>query len=305
MLSRSTARLLSEDTGEALTIAPRWGVHSETGLLREVLLGVPCHLAVIACNTVARTCIANGHRTSTAAAMRQHHALTGTLERAGVTCRLVDASSGLPDLAFTRDAVAMTPWGAIGLRPALAHRRGETNHVLSSLRSLGVPVAGQVEHGRVEGGDVCLVRDGLVLIAISGERTDETGARELGAIFEERGWRTLYTRIDPVYLHLDTVLTMVADDCAVACTSALPGALWEEIGELGITIVETELEDCWSLGANLLSLGGGRLVASAPSASLRATLERRGLQLIEVELGEFNSCGGGPHCLTLPLWRDA
>ena len=304
MLEHSTALFETEDCGESLVSPRRWGVRSETGRLREVLLAAPSHLTAIPCNTVARTCIAEGHRTSTAAAQRQHRGLIAALEQAGVTCRLVEARMDLPDLAFTRDAVTMTPWGAIGLRPALDHRREETNHVLACLRSLGMPIAGRVDRGRVEGGDVCLVRDGLAMIAISEERTDEAGAHALGAMFEQHGWRAIYTRIEPEYLHLDTVLTMVADDCAVACVAALPPRLVTRLDGLGISIIEAELDDCWSLGANLLSLGGGRLVASAPSPALRAALERRGLSLIDVELSEFTSCGGGPHCLTLPLARD-
>lgn len=289
--------------GLTSTSSPAWGVRSETGALHEVLVARPVHLEALPCNAAARRALADGHVSCALTALRQHRAFVAALERAGVRCREVPPSAGLVDLTFTRDPVTMTPWGAIGLSLAVEHRRGETDAVLSALKALGVPIAGRVGDGHVEGGDVCLVRDGLVAIGINGERTDEAGAHALGKLFEQRGWRVVTTRFDPAHLHLDTLLTMIGERLAVACRDALDPALLGELESLGIAIVDASLADSHRLGANLLSLGRGRVLAAAGSGALEAALRQRGIDVIAVDLGEFIRCGGGPHCLTMPLAR--
>jgi N-dimethylarginine dimethylaminohydrolase len=286
--------------------SPRlWGVDSETGRLTDLLLSPPTHLAMVPCNAVTRESLARGLSSCTASAGAEHRALVSRLEAAGVECHVVPPKAGLSDLAFTRDAVFMTPWGLIELRPSEPHRRGEAAHLVAALDRLGIESIGAVDEGKVEGGDVCLVRPGLVMIGISGERTDEAGAKALGRIFEGRGWRALYTRIDPRYLHLDTQFTLVSDDCGVACLETLETGFAETLAGLGIELLPAAPDEVDRLEANLLSLGGGRVVAPAGETRINRALRRRGYALIEVEIDQFVRCGGGVHCLTMPLARAA
>lgn len=283
----------------------RWGADSETGRLTDLLLSPPTHLAMVPCNAVTRDSLARGLSSCAASAGAQHRALVSRLEAAGVECHLVPPKPGLPDLAFTRDSVFMTPWGLVELSPSEPHRRGESAHLAGALSRLGVESLGAVEEGKVEGGDVCLLRPGLVMIAISGERTDEAGARALGRIFERRGWRALYTRIDPRYLHLDTQFTLVSGDCGVACLETLEPGFAGTMADLGIDLIPATPGEVDRLEANLLSLGGRRVVAPAGETRVNRALRGRGYDLIEVEIDQFVRCGGGVHCLTMPLARAA
>lgn len=282
----------------------RWGVDSETGRLTDLLLSPPTHLAMVPCNAVTRDSLARGLSSCAASAGTQHRALVARLEAMGVECHVVPPKPGLSDLAFTRDSVLMTPWGLVELRPSEPHRRGEAAHLAGALRRLGIESLGAVDDGKVEGGDVCLLRPGLVMIGISDERTDEAGARALGRIFERRGWRALYTRIDPRYLHLDTQFTLVSDDCAVACLETLETGFAETMAGLGIELIPATPGEVDRLEANLLSLGGRRVVAPAGDTPVNRALRRRGYELIEVEIDQFVRCGGGVHCLTMPLGRN-
>lgn len=281
----------------------RWGVASETGRLTDVLLSGPAYLEMVPCNEVTRDSLAKGLFASPGLAARQHRAFTGALEQAGVRCHFVPAVPGLADLCFTRDAVLMSPWGLIELRPAAPHRRAEPGHVAKAAAAFGAPRLGRIEEGAIEGGDICLLRDGVILIGQSGDRTDRTGARALGALFERRGWEVLHTRFDPAFLHLDTLLTMVSDECAVACTEFLEEDLLRRLGALGIGIIPASRDEVPSLGANLLSLGDNRLVTPADNVRLNAILAASGFDLILVELDQFTRCGGGAHCLSMPLAR--
>lgn len=283
--------------------AQRWGASSETGRLTDVLLSAPAHLAMIPCNAVTVENLAQGLLTCPIDAVRQHRAFAIALEQAGVRCHFVSPREGMPDLCFTRDSVLMSPWGLIQLRPSAMHRRAEANHVAAAARALGVPLYDRIEDGTVEGGDVCLMREGLVVIGFSNDRTDQAGAEALGAVFAEQGWEVICTRFDPRYLHLDTIMTMVADDCAVVFPDALEQALLTRLAELGIHLIAATAEEVRQLSANFVSLGGGKVLAARGSERLAAMLEKRGTEVIDVEIDQFTRCGGGPHCLTMPLAR--
>jgi N-dimethylarginine dimethylaminohydrolase len=283
----------------------RWGVDSETGRLSDVLLSAPAHLAMVPCNAVTRDSLARGLSSCAASAGAQHRALASRLEAAGVECHFVPPKPGLSDLAFTRDSVLMTPWGLVELRPSEPHRRSEAAHLTAVLSRRGIECLGVVGEGKVEGGDVCILRPGLVLIGISGDRTDTAGALALGRIFERRGWRAVYTRIDPRYLHLDTQFTMVSSRRGVACLDTLEAGFAATMADLGIALLPATPDEVDRLEANLLSLGGRRVVAPAGGSRINRELGRLGYEVIEVEIDQFVRCGGGVHCLTMPLARTA
>ncbi|MEA3045327.1 MAG: hypothetical protein QOH47_3165 [Sphingomonadales bacterium] len=283
---------------------PRWGVASETGRLTDVLLSAPTHLSMVPCNTVTRRSLADGLSLQPLAAAKQHRGLVAALTGAGVRCHWVPPMANMTDLVFTRDPVLISPWGLIELRPAAAHRRGEPAHVAEAVGRLGMPNLGRIEEGRIEGGDICLLREGLLLVGCSGDRTDETGARALGAMFERLGWEVIYTSFDRQFLHLDTIFTMLSPDCAVACPAALGRDLGARLGGLGIGIIPASLDEVADLGANLLCLGDKRVLAPAHNRQLNSILGRRGVEVIPVEVDQFTRCGGGLHCLTMPLARE-
>ncbi len=258
---------------------------------------------MVPCNAVTRQSLAEGLSLHPLAAARQHRGVVAALTAAGVRCHWVPPTASLTDLVFTRDPVLMSPWGLIELRPAAAHRRAEPPYVAEAVARLGAPYLGRIEAGRIEGGDICLLREGLLLVGYSGDRTDEVGARALGALFERMGWEVLYAPFDPEFLHLDTIFTMLSADCAVACPGALGSGLGAHLGSLGVGIIPATLDEVADLGANLLSLGGGRILAPAHSRQLNAILERSGFEVVAVEVDQFTRCGGGLHCLTMPLAR--
>jgi N-dimethylarginine dimethylaminohydrolase len=44
-------------------------------------------------------------------------------------------------------------------------------------------------------------------------------------------------------------------------------------------------------------------VSSEDNHRINALLERRGFKVVRVEIDQFTRCGGGMHCLTMPLAR--
>jgi N-dimethylarginine dimethylaminohydrolase len=159
--------------------------------------------------------------------------------------------------------------------------------------------------GHVEGGDICLLRPDVVIIGWSGERTDERGAECLARLFEGRGWRAILYRVDPHFLHLDTQFTVLDKNVALACVEALHWRFVAELKGLGVDLIPVTPDETLALGGNVLSLGGKRVVSPADNLRVNAELERRGFAVTPVDVDQFTRCGGGVHCLTLPLARSA
>lgn len=281
----------------------RWSVDSEYGVLRDVMLSAPAHLELVPCNTVARDAVARGMDCCPDTATGQHQALVRALGDAGVRCHFVPPVPGLADQCFTRDSTLMTPWGLLELSLAAPHRAAEPGHVARAAAAWGVPLLGTLGGDAIEGGDVCLVRPGLVAIGWSGARTSQGGATALARFFEAHGWRALVTRFHPTFLHLDTLFTMVGRNRAVACLDALEPDFVAGIQALGIDLVPVTEGEVDQLGANILCLGDGRLLSSSDNKRLNTALGRLGYQITTLTIDQFTRCGGGMHCLTMPLAR--
>ena len=295
----------SDPFGDALIVPPpiKWGVDSEYGVLKHVMVSEPHHLEMVPCNSVTKASLEGGLALCSDTAVSQHGRLIEALEREGVCCHFVPAARDLVDLCFTRDSSLMTPWGLLTLAPALQHRRPESERVRKAAQGWGVPSLGPLTEGRAEGGDICLVRPGVVAIGWSGERTDESGAEAVAALFEARGWEAIRTRFDPHFLHLDTLITMVDRHRAVACVDALDEHFLRRLRTLEIDLVPVTRDEVAQLCANILSLGQGRLVSPSANRRVNRELERLGYRVIEVDIDQFVRCGGGIHCLTMPLAR--
>jgi len=281
------------------------GCDSETGALSEVLLASPRYLEIVACNKVSEDALRSGSSSCDVRAAQQHRALRLALQTLGVSVCVVPPIAGLPDLAFTRDTSLMTPWGLIGLRPGASHRRGEVQHVIETGGRLGMPVLGRIEEGRVEGGDVCLLRPGHLVIGISEQRTNLAGAKALARYFKPRGWEVAYTAVDPDLLHLDTHFCMVDHQLALGCVEKLSSELLTLLKKLQIEVLPVTLSEVATLGCNVLALGGKRVVSSGSAPRVDDLLRRRGFVVQTVQLDEFTQCGGGVHCLTMPLARKS
>jgi len=280
-----------------------YGVDSEFGRLTRVLLSAPDHLAMVPCNSVTKEALRRGLGVDPAVAAAQHSALVETLHTADVETLVAVAAADLPDQVFARDTTVMTPWGLVGLRPGAFHRRAEVEHVLAQARAAGVPILGRIERGMIEGGDVCILRPGVVIIGVTGSRTNDEGAECLAAIFRKRGWRAMLHHFDPHFLHLDTIFTVVDEGLALGCRDVLDDAFMDEMARDGIEILPVSYKQARKLGCNVVSLGDRRVMTSVDNFDVNAQLRDRGYQLFPVDVSQFTRCGGGIHCLTMPLGR--
>jgi N-dimethylarginine dimethylaminohydrolase len=72
----------------------------------------------------------------------------------------------------------------------------------------------------------------------------------------------------------------------------------------GIELIEIPLEEVQNYACNLLAVRPGRVILSAGNPYTREQLEKRGVEVIEMEFEGGRVSGRGPVCSTLPLIRD-
>lgn len=281
----------------------RWRVEGETCRLTDVVLSPPQFLAPVPCCSVTRESIRKGLTTDQARAGRQHRELQQFLEAQGVSCHLVPPVEGMPDLSFTRDVAVTTPWGPVALNPALEHRRIEVEPFLARAAQAGARPVARITAGTIEGGDVCVARPGLVIIGCSGERTDAPGAEALATLFRHFGWEALLYDYDPHFLHLDTLFCMLDDTTALACVDVLADSFLNALRTHGIEVLPVTYKEARNLGCNILSIDGRTIVVGAGHDRIAAQLRGAGFVTHEIHISEFAACGGGIHCLTMPLRR--
>jgi len=96
---------------------------------------------------------------------------------------------------------------------------------------------------------------------------------------------------------------MVDERRALACTDVLDDGFLLQMEAQGIELLPVSYKEARKLGCNVLSLGKGRVLASAENKRVNGMLRTLGYKVIEADIGQFTRCGGGVHCLTMPLAR--
>jgi N-dimethylarginine dimethylaminohydrolase len=286
--------------------APTWSIDSETGRLRDVLLCRPDHYSWQATNAVARKTLSDARKAIDRTALEaQFDGMVAALRDAGVTCHYLDGPEAhLPYQVYTRDSSQITPWGPVITQLFRPQRRGE---YASVIRFYEATCAGPWRYstaGTLEGGDIHIIRPGLLLIGYSGERTDEAGARQFAAWFEAEGWDVRLQSFPEHFLHMDVLFSMVADNLALACVEVMDDALIAWLEARQIRLIPVSYKAAMQLSCNVLALGEGRVLSAAHSGEVNAAMRASGLDVREIPLDLFTRGGGGVHCMTMPLNRD-
>jgi len=228
----------------------------------------------------------------------QHARLVALLAASGARVVEVRELPGHPNATFTRDPVLVTPAGYVELRMGLESRRSEPRWMAAVVEGEHLRRAGAIEPpGTVEGGDVFLVGD-VALLGRS-DRTNEEGARQLTTLLKTLGYEVRVTDVRAPYLHLGTVLSVLAPGRVVAVAGVFEAAFLD-----GFDVVELSPAKDEVTGANVFCINPNEVIANIADgfAPIRI-LEAHGVRVHRLDLTEFRKGNGGPTCLTLPLQR--
>ncbi len=286
------------------TAAPPFAIRSETETLRDVLLCPPDYYEWIPTNDIARRALAQGRKLDHQGIMAQFRELDDALGQAGVARHYLNPTPGLPYQVYTRDSSQLTPWGVVLTQLERPQRRGEIASVLEFYQAAGAPIWKFATAGMIEGGDIHVIRDGLLAIGVSGGRTDLAGARQFGAWFEAEGWDVILVPFAEHFLHLDVIFCMIAEDLALACTDVLDDAFLAWLEDKGIAVLPVSYKEAiHEMACNVLALGEDRVISPFHSDRVNRMMIAEGIEVLTPRLDLFSAGGGSVHCMTMPLRR--
>lgn len=283
----------------------RWGVDSEFGTLRDVLVGPIDHFSWQAGNAVAQRAERIGLRFDFGVARRQYREMLDAYRQAQVLVHILPATPGLPYQIFARDSSVMTPWGAVIMQLEKAYRRGEYAACLRFYLDADIPIYDLITAGNVEGGDFMVLQPGVAACGYSGERSIEPAVRQLQSWFEAEGWELHTYAFDPHFLHLDVQMGMLAEGLAVVCVEAVEPKLVDWLRSKRIRVISVPYSDAMQLGTNVVALGEDRVLVPASSKNLIAACRAEGLTVYDPDVSMIGNGGGAVHCMCQPLKRDS
>lgn len=286
-----------------------WGVNSEYGVLRDVLLGSPeCFRWMgeenLQYSSICRTSDRHGLVFDRDVAIHQHAELVDAYRSAGVTVHTLQPDEDTPYQVYSRDSNFMTPFGAVVCQLANPRRRGEYAAVLRFYLSNGIPIYDLVSAGNFEGGDFNIIEPGAVMIGYTDHRSEERSAKQVGGWMEKEGWEVKYAPIDEFYVHIDLMVCMLAEKCAAVCLDTTPDDVLEWLRSKSIEIIPVSFRDTMNLACNVVALGNDRVVSTAAAENLNGKLRAMGFEVFDPDMTMFTDAGGGVHCMAQPLKRD-
>jgi len=282
-----------------------WSIEDETSPLTEVLVGPPEHFEWLPTSAISRAALASGRKLTRDDVLVAHAEMVSAYEDARVRVHFLEADPALPYQVFSRDSSIWGSGGPIVTQLNQWWRRGEYAPVLRFYEQAEIPLAHMVTAASFEGGDLVLPSGGCALIGYCGERTQEPAARHVGGWLEELGWNVRLQSFDPHFVHIDVIVCMAAPGLAVICEEAAPPGLVDWLTGIGVKLLSVTYADVMNLGANVMSLGGDRVLSAAGADTLNERLRALGLTVYDPDLWPFTMGGGGPHCLAQPMRRGA
>ncbi|MBA2630506.1 MAG: hypothetical protein H0U84_05735 [Thermoleophilaceae bacterium] len=288
----------------AATPDPPWGVDSEYGRLRDVLLCPPGNFRWLPTSAISRATLDSGLAFSPEDARRQHAEMVSVYEQAGVTVHFLEPDPALPYQVFARDSSINIPGGPVVTQCAQWWRRGEYAPVIRFYQGMSIEIQEMVTAGSLEGGDFMIVEPGVAAIGTGEERTQEQAARQVAGWLEDLGWECRVERIPPHFLHIDVLACMLGEKLAAVCVEQASTGFVRWLESKGVEIVSVSLAAALKLGVNGVCLGGDRVLSTAESKELNERLRALGLTVHDPELSAFTLGGGGAHCLMQAIRRD-
>ncbi|WP_407343163.1 arginine deiminase [Pengzhenrongella phosphoraccumulans] len=195
------------------------------------------------------------------------------------------------------------------------------------------------EPATVEGGDVLVIGDGVIMVGM-GERTSpqgvETLTRKLFAGGHVRQAIVVELPHARAFMHLDTAMTMVdrdtfsvypylpealrsftltprgADgDYTIVENSDLFAAVAECLGVEKVRVLRTPIDragaqrEQWDDGNNFLAVSPGVVLGYERNTIANQFLTDEGIEVVPVVGSELGRGRGGPRCMSCPIERDA
>ena len=106
------------------------------------------------------------------------------------------------------------------------------------------------------------------------------------------------------FFHLMSIFSPVDKDIAVVYSPLMPIVFREELIKRGFGLIEVPDEEFESMGCNVLAIAPRKCLMVKGNIITKQRILDAGCEVIEYEGQEISyKGGGGPTCLTRPMWR--
>ncbi len=222
-------------------------------------------------------------------ARRQWQAYVDALHAAGWTTTEVEPADDHPDGVFVEDTMVVYGDLAVIARPGADERRGETAAAEAAVRAHGYRIAHIEAPGTLDGGDV-LKHGDRVWVGLGG-RTNEAGVDQLRELLAPLGAEVVGVPVAKV-LHLKSAVTALPDGTVIG---HLPLVDDPDVWAGHFLAVPEES------GAHVVLLGGSTVLMAASAPASAALFRDRGLDVVTVDISEFEKMEGCVTCLSVRL----
>lgn len=236
----------------------------------------------------------------------QHDALADALRAEGVEVVYLDGVTGNRfKSVYTRDSSFAIKGGAIVSRMAPRMRHGEEQTVSRTLAKLGMPIVRTITgSGMIEGGSFAWLNSDTAVVG-RGIRVNDDAILQLAEVLNHQGVDLMVVDLPAYSIHIDGWMLMVDKDLCLLDPRGLSYTFMQDLKDLGIRTVETTPDDNgWVV--NGLAVRPGRVIMpEGLSDRTRGELEGHGVEIVTIPYDKVQLNGGGIHCSTCPLIRDA
>jgi N-dimethylarginine dimethylaminohydrolase len=223
---------------------------------------------------------------------------------------LAEESNVTMDSIYCRDAAIATNKGMIICNMGKPARGNEPHAEQKAFENNNIPVLGVIQSpGTVEGGDVAWLDENTLSVGHT-YRTNEEGIIQLKELLRSIGVDVVVAEL-PHYkgasdvFHLMSIFSPVDKNIAVVYSPLMPIAFRNLLLERNYELIEVPDSEFESMGCNVLALAPSECLIVKGNPKTKSLLENAGCKVIEYSGEEISvKGGGGPTCLTRPVWRE-
>lgn len=214
------------------------------------------------------------------------------------------------DSIYCRDAGISTNAGMIICKMGKDARNNEPHALKKACQKTGVNILGEISgSGTLEGGDVAWLDEHTLAVGHT-YRTNEEGIRQLKEMVDPLNVEVVTVQL-PHYkgpsdvFHLMSIFSPVDYDIAVVYSPLMPIGFRNFLIEKKYTLVEVSDDEFETMGCNVLALSPGVCLMVEGNNKTKTLLEKSGCKVILYDGNEISiKGGGGPTCLTRPIYRS-
>lgn len=237
----------------------------------------------------------------------EHDQLVQVYRDHGITVYNVDETDpSCPNAMYCHDLVLGTPEGVIVTRPGIKIRHNEVKYAAQEVAKHGVPIVKTIHGNGIFDGACATWVDRETVFVGTGSRCNKEGLVQVTDTFHHMGVKNVITlSIARNQNHLDGFLSIVDTNIAVTYPYITPDIIYEELEKRGFEFVEIPtFEEKINFAANSVALEPGKIIMPKGSPRTVELLNKKGIEVIELDLDEIKKGGGSVHCLTAFLKRD-